>query len=352
MEVKELKEYIAEDTDRIRDVLESVGMHDIWESNQNEMRCALPDHENKSSVAVRIDPELFTSIFSLDFNGDLIGAIELVKGCDFKSAISFIHSVLGIQNKYGVKRVDPLRLLKRFVSGKPLSDPKPNKLYDANIIDKYIMLPHKDILEEGISPNISNMFNIGYDPEKSRIIFPHYDWKNPDKIVGIKGRSTMNSAELELLGIPKYWNYINGYQKTQNLYGWNLAKDEVSKTRLLLLFEGEKSVLKQFTFEKGAGYSVALGGHTISEEQITFILKNTPIDCEIVLCFDHDVMVQDTFIQEQLRRFQPFRKCSYIYDKFGLLDEKDAPVDKGYKIWNYLLKYRLESPSHQHVNKR
>lgn len=351
LEAKELKEYIAEDSSRIVNILEALDMHDIWTANDNEIRCALPDHDNRSSVAVKIDQDLFTAIYSMDFNGDLIGAVELIKGSDFKTAVKFIHSVLGLSNKRGEKKFDPLKLLRRFVTGKSLRDSSPNRLYDESILNKFIMLPHKNILEEGISPEVTEQFKICYDPEQSRIIFPHFDWEKSDKVVGIKGRTTLSDEEIELIGVPKYWNYINGYQKTENLYGWNLAKENVYKTRVLILFEGEKSVLKQSTMNGNKSNSVALGGHTLSEDQVSFILKNTPIDCEIVIAFDKDVMEQKDYLKEQAERFLPYRKASYIYDKFGILGEKDSPIDKGYKIWNYLLKYRIPVTNKQKEGK-
>ncbi len=341
MEAKELKEYIAEDSSRIVNILEAVGMHDIWFSKQDEIRCALPDMINKTAVLIKIDQNLYSAAYEIGYGGDLIGLLEEVKGTDFKTTVNFIHSVLGLSNKRGEKKLDPLKLLRRFVTGKSLHDPSPNRLYDESVLNKFIMLPHKNILEEGISPEVTEQFKICYDPEQSRIIFPHFDWEKSNKVVGIKGRTTLSDEEIELIGVPKYWNYINGYQKTENLYGWNLAKENVDKTRVLILFEGEKSVLKQSTMNGNKSNSVALGGHTLSEDQVSFILKNTPIDCEIVIAFDKDVMAQKDYLKEQAERFLPYRKAGYIYDKFGILGEKDSPIDKGYKIWNYLLKYRI-----------
>lgn len=115
---------------------------------------------------------------------------------------------------------------------------------------------------------------------------------------------------------------------------------------MIILFEAEKSVLKQFTITKGEGYSVALGGHSISEEQVEFILKNTPGDCEVVLAFDKDVITDPDFGEEGFKeianKFKPFRKVSYICDKYNVLGEKDSPIDKGIKLWNVLLDFRKE----------
>lgn len=46
------------------------------------------------------------------------------------------------------------------------------------------------------------------------------------------------------------------------------------------------------------------------------------------------------FIEKQARKFSQFRRTSYVWDTHDLLDEKDSPIDKGYKVWNYLLKWK------------
>lgn len=358
MEPKELKEYIYSDEDRLTKVLEAAGFHDIWRNSSNEIRCAVPEGTNRTSVAVKLEPDLFTSIYSTShtYSGDLLGAIQEVRGDGFRDTMLFIHAVLGIANKKEKveKRHDPLAMLKKLSGGKRKAkrNPKENKKFNRSFLNKYVMLLHKNIIEEGISPKVGKMFDVCYDPELGRIIFPHYDWQEADKIVGIKGRTTLPAEVAEELDVQKYWNYIKGYQKTSNLFGFHLAKNNLENSKMLILFEGEKSVLKEFTYSKGLGCSVALGGHAISEEQVKIIVQNTPMDCEVVIAFDKDVMMNhqkengdmyigEDYLKEEAKKFSGLRKVSYIYDKFNLLGEKSAPIDEGLKKWNHLLKWRI-----------
>ena len=124
------------------------------------------------------------------------------------------------------------------------------------------------------------------------------------------------------------------------MYGWQNAKNNIDKSNMLIIFESEKSVMKQDTIEQGNGFAVSVGGHSISDTQVKFIIQNTPIDCEIVIAFDKDV-TNDTEEMEQLcDRFNKFRTTSYIHDKYNILESHDAPIDRGVKRWQYLLKYR------------
>lgn len=346
MDAKELKKYLLADTDRIQKVLESAGFHEFKYFN-DEIRCALPDMTNPTGVMIKLNESLYTSLFELGFNGDLFGALGEVLNYSFKQVIIYIHSLLGIGlDKSKITIIDPLKSLKSLVNGGLRYDQNGNKLYDESVLNDFVNGFPASLVEEGISPSVLRQFHIMSDPRKERIIFPHYDWEHEDKIVGIKGRTTQTDEEIEVLGTPKYWNYLKGYRKMENLYGFYISKKNLAQTKQLILFEGEKSVLKEYTYNDNKGSSVALGGHVISSTQVEFILKNIPNECEIILAFDKDVMCKETegeeFIREQAMKFMPFRTVSYIFDSHNLLGEKDSPIDKGYKVWNYLLKWRKQ----------
>ena len=359
LNAKELKEYINQDTQRIFKILEGGGCHHLWNNDSNdEIRGAVPDGDNKTALVVKRGKQLFTTIYdpSYNFTGDIIGAVQKLKHLSFRDTIVLIHSYLGlsISATTSKKHKDPLELLKPFVHGRHGSciTNKRNKLYGEHKLNRFIPSLHKNIIEEGISPKVAHTFRVCYDPEKSRIIFPHYDWIEYDKIVGIKGRTTLDGDVAKELNVPKYWNYIKGYQKTLNLYGYNFSKENIDKTKMIILFEAEKSVMKQFTFTRGKGFSVALGGHSISDEQVRFILSHTANDVEVVFAYDKDVQINtelDTgekyigrdYLKSQCKKFMGLRKTSYIYDKYDLLAEKSSPIDETIKKWNYLLKWRV-----------
>lgn len=344
MQSKQLKNFLMTNPERIHRLLSTAGFHKITQ-RCNEIRCALPTMDNPTGVMIKLNEALYTALFELGYTGDLFGALEVVLQKEFKEVMSYIHSLFGIATSdKGDVFTDPLKEL-RQLSGMNLSNStSQNRLYDESFLNRFVLGVPKPLLEEGISPSVIREFKIGYDPEQSRIIFPHFDWEHDRKLVGVKGRVTEDSEVIKELGIPKYWNYIDGYRKSLNLYGFYLAKKQLSNTRKLIIFESEKSVLKEFTYEKGYGSSVALGGHSISSRQVDFILKHTPTDCEIILAFDKDVMTKpeegEEYIKNEAIKFRPFRRVSYILDTHSLLGEKDSPIDKNYKTWKYLLKWR------------
>lgn len=344
MDVKEIKRILYEDTTKIIRLMTSLGFHDFTE-NKEEIRCALPDKSNSSAVMVKKNESLYTSLFELGYNGDLVGAIQKIKDWSFIESIDYISNILGLSSGKSQIMIDPLHNLKNLSKGIYLES-KENKKFDENKLDRFVPVIHSSLLEEGINPEIIRQFRIMFDVERQRIIFPHYDWIKYQKIVGIKGRTVFSQQEIDLLNIPKYWNYIKGYRKTLNLYGYNQTHKGIKENKRIILFEGEKSVLKECTYNNGFGSSVALGGHNISQTQSDFILSHTPGDCEIIMAFDKDVWTKEeegeAYVKELAGRFKPFRKVSAIIDQHNILGDKDSPIDKGYKVWQYLLKWRKE----------
>ena len=347
-EVKEFKEYLLKDSNRIIKILEDTNFHDLWYEKEDVIRGALPDHDNNTSLRVVLNETLSTSMFSIGYNGDLIGAIQEIKGWDFTTTFAYMKALFGIGNS--IQQVQTTSLIeeyRQFAKYGMVVQGKENKKYDNSYLTRFIAMPHKSLIEEGISPDVIKQFNICYDPERDRIIFPHYDWNNEDNIVGVQGRTVLDSETAKLLGIPKYWNYIDGFSKSNNLYGFQEAKKHMEEKGKLILFEGEKSVLKHFTLNRGKGYSVALGNHSLSRIQRDFIIRNTPVDCEIIIAFDEDVMFGENGGEEYLKKvadmFAQFRKVSYIKPPINVYQPKQSPIDSfGNRnaVWRYSMKTR------------
>lgn len=352
MEPRELKKYLSEDEDRIIQALESFGFHSFWRTGE-EIRCASPNGTNNTAISIRLDEDdLFASSYDgvKNYHGDILGLIETQSDMGFGEVMGDIHRLFDLPTRARKqkKKIDLLSDLRGMKAKEKGRVEIVNEYHDREILDRFVNKNHVVMIEEAISPKVLKQFNIMYDPAKSRIIFPHFDWMLHDKVVGIKGRTTMTSEVAKELDVPKYWNYIKGYKKTANFYGFNQSFKNIQDKKMMIIFESEKSVLKEFTINRGQGVSVATGGHDhLSVAQLKFIVKNTPPDTEIVFAFDKDIMVGDEkingqdYLIEVCKDISSFRKTSYIFDKFGILSKNDSPIDRGLKRWNHLLKWRI-----------
>lgn len=153
----------------------------------------------------------------------------------------------------------------------------------------------------------------------------------------------MDTYTARALGVPKYLNYILGYRKESNLYGWAQNHQNIIDKKELIIFEGEKSVLKDDTFKKGNGNAVSVGSHFLSRQHITFILRNTPPDTEVIIAFDNDIFSSLDKYEDLLENIESLlmvRKVSIMKDIFNHLGDKDSPADKGYRFYKVLYDYR------------
>lgn len=351
MDAKSLKTFLASDPQRIEKVLENYGFEQFWTTN-NEVRCAPPGSNNKTACSIKITEELYSSSYHGEgFHGDLFGLLQYTSKKTFSEILRDIKGMFGISGTSVTnKHIDLFAGVNKYL--REGGAEYENKKFNKSILNKFIHMPHESFIAEGIAPDVLKMFDICFDVNKDRIVIPHYDWGEHDKVVGIVGRTTLESAVAKMVDVPKYWNYIKGYHKTNNLFGWNHSSKYLAEKKMLIIFEAEKSVMKQFTrVSDRHGYSVSIGGHEISESQVNFIIANTTADTEIVIAMDKDVMtmkdddgnlIGEQHIKDMCSGFIGFRKVSYIWDEFNLLGEKDSPIDRLVKVWNVLLKYRKE----------
>jgi hypothetical protein len=317
--------------------LQGVGCHSIA-SYANEYRAALPNDTNKTKVSVK-KKTLSSRIYRASDNvqGDIISIVMEITHTGFKDSLKKMHDILGLEftlcYKSPKKKYDPLQIFKK-VKNRSYAHNQELKLYDDSILkaDSRVYLPHILLINEGIVPSIQEEFDVMYDTESKRILFPHRHWSTGD-VVGIFGRTTIK--EWEMLNIPKYYGVLP-YPKSMNLYGLYQNYKPIQEAGMVVVFEGEKSVLKAKSL--GFPIGVALGGHELSTEQIKILIG---LDVEIVFALDND-LAESIFV-DMCKQFANIRKTSYIYDSAKvLLGDKDAPIDKGLKVFKYLLRYRKQ----------
>ena len=352
MDAKALKSYLSEDPERIIKVLDHFGFHS-FNIYDERVTSALPDGDNDTSVNVYFDNDYLNCVvWSRNaFKGDLFAVIEEFADVEFPTIIRDIRTLFNLsrgrfvkdksQDMLGIINYSHYAHLNRVKKGVDL---EANKVHNKSILNDYAPYPHEELILEGISPRACTKFSIHTDMRSERLLFPHYDWNEHDKIVGIQGRKiNMDTYTARALGVPKYLNYILGYRKESNLYGWAQNHQNIINKKELIIFEGEKSVLKDDTFKKGNGNDVSVGGHFLSRQHITFILRNTPPDTEVIIAFDNDIFSSLDKYEDLLKNIESLlmvRKVSIMKDIFNHLDDKDSPTDKGYRFYKVLYDYR------------
>lgn len=350
----ELKKYIFE-KDKIRFILEQIGCKQIeYHENKNYYSCTNAiggDCNNPSAINVFNNEYLnyinYTRGVSYDEHKDIISLVQYNKSFDFVKAIKYIHKILGLKYSYHKdtkeeKQEDKKDFMSNFFEKYKSHRTRCNVLefepLDESILNDFIPHIHVDLYKEGIMPKTIKKFGLGYSYKWKRTIFPVRYWLD-GSLMGYNARTSVENYEE--FDIKKYF-ITPGMKKEINLYGLYENYEDILSAKYCTVFEAEKSVLKRDSRFDSTG--VALQGHTISNEQVQILLG---LDIyEIVIAMDKDVPIQDVW--NMCEKFYRSKKVSYIYDKWGILKEKDSPADANNKLYKFLFKYRVTYDEKKH----
>ena len=332
----ELKQYVL-DNDKLQEVINSLDCHGLKEYTK-EFRCGLPNHTSNNNIAINKET-LSTKIFQSNseiIRGDLLTLVMHIKNISFPKANKYLHKLFGLEYKFKtienkVEKKDPLNVFKKVKRKRCVINLEDVEMYDEGIIKEYIPLPHISWINEGILPFTCDVFKIGYSAEKKRIIIPTRLWCGEENdFIGVMGRTTIK--EWDMLDIPKYFP-LKKYYKSLNVYGLQENYKTIQEAGYCVVAESQKSVLKRHSRKDGT--VVAIESHDMSPEQVRILIG---INVDIVIAMD--VGVDLHHIRSMCENFFNIRKVFYIYDKYNLLKDKQAPMDAPNKIYEYLFKYK------------
>lgn len=356
-DLQEIKLKIYEQ-DRVKELLEHMECERI-RPVKNRYEAQLPEKfnsDNARSVQVYYQSELLPcrvrsrgmtklSVF------DLVSYV--VFDCEDTESIKknlpkskrWICEKLGYEIQTGVNFVpedDPLGWLKKLRKQRQrrqLREIEDNQVYDDSILNQYVMYPHFNYLEEGVTYETQQEFQIGFDVHSERIIYPIHNQFG--EIVSVKGRTT--SSDYKENKVYKFM-YMYPFNKQTEWYNWHRGLFYILDQKEVIIFEGEKSCWLATQF--GYRNCLAIGGDDISDYQVDMI-KKLGIDIKIILAYDKDKEVKD--IKAQAKKFGNTRAVYAMWDATNLLskEKKQSPTDEGYEVFQTLyndhMKYRINS---------
>lgn len=212
---------------------------------------------------------------------------------------------------------------------------------------KYLKIWEK----EGISFDTMDKFGIKFDMIRNRMVIPIYDDKGV--FVGAKVRN-FNQEDIE--NGRKYMplihnNEIYSYDRGKVLYGLNFNKKAIKAAKRAIIFEAEKSCLLYDSLYVG-NKAVSIGGSNVSVYQVE-LLKKMGVET-VVLALDNDYSLlpkEDGKYDKYFGLYKMLKEANklsakgfaveIVYDwEQEFLENKDAPIDKGRKVWNKLYRNR------------
>jgi DNA primase len=269
-----------------------------------------PFHSEKSPSFMASEDKQIWHCFGCNEGGDIFGFVMRMEGLDFPEALRLLAKRAGVV----LRREDPAITSQRskvldildaaasFYSGELLKSP---------VAASYIK-------ERGLHPETVSAFRLGFSPPGWDNLLRHLSAKGykPEDIVlagmilkkedstgfydRFRGRIMFPIANHngEIVGftarvLPQYddgklGKYINTpetivYKKSEILYGLNFAKQEIKRSDLAVLVEGNMDVIS--LHQAGFKNVIATSGTALTDYQVELLRRYTP---NVVMSFDAD----------------------------------------------------------------
>ena len=275
----------------------------------------------------------------------LVDFIMHYKECDYHTAQSELDGIVGRRHMVGFvaqELYNPAKQLEKRHEDKSIKD---IKRLSAGILSSYSRYAYGGWVNEGISVRTQAKFGIRYSIPENKIIIPQVD--KDGELIGIRGRS-LDPYEVEMFGKyrpVRFRGQTLSYPTSLNLYGLYQNRETIVKTKQVIIFEAEKSVLQLDTMMNGHGNGLALSGSSVSDWQINELMK---LDInEVVVGLDKDYRDENGYnihanmIVKMLSKLLIRFNVTVIFDDVdGLLNYKDSPTDKGKETFLKLMRTR------------
>lgn len=288
--------------------------------------------EKTPSFSVRRDPPFFYD-YSSGIGGNLYSFIKAYKDCSSRAVVEEIKRYAGFKGEVDLKpRSLPATIVcKQFNKKDNTAQKLPNPVILPNdYMERYEKRIDKlDVwLQEGISMNSIERFQVRYDSFSDRIVYPIRDIGG--NIVNIGGRTL--DAEWKEKGLRKY-TYFFGWGGGMNvIYGLFENMNSIKERNEVIIFEGCKSVLIADSW--GIKNTAAILTSHLSPLQFKLLAT---LGRNVVFALDKEVNVTN---DKNVQRLKRYTNVEYIFDRDGFLDEKDSPVDKGEELFRKLYEQR------------
>lgn len=330
------------DNEALNDLCSQIDLLDYASKNMDFEKRGLdsyathcPNHVDKTASLFITPSKNIFYCFSCHCGGNLLNWLMCFENMSFKDAAKKVSELAGVDIK-NVQQCDSLRI---FKSIKKMSENNQNEtainreVLDISEIDKFQKDIPREWVDEGISPDVMEIFNIRIDTKSNRIIYPVYD-KNFN-LIGFKGRTRYDNYKL--LGIQKYMNYTK-IGTTDFFVGMKEQYEKIISCKKVIIFEGIKSVMKAYAW--GYDYSLASETSVLNEDQVKILIQMGIKD--VTIAYDSDVEMKSVLAcTEVLRKFTNVYMISdrkFIKNK--LLGDKESPVDRGRDVFETLLNER------------
>ena len=292
----------------------------------------------------------YTSSRSYDIISLVQTRLSLLKQpCSFLDACQFILDTTNISPD-SISRVKKeghvydWSNLERFVRvrkyGNQLSE------YNRNIIDTLPPLYPQAWIDEGISEETMDKYQIRYYERCNQTVIPCFD--DEARLVGVRVRNWDKDRveQAKYMPLVTLDGQCYKFNTNQVFYGINYNKPEIERTGKVIIVESEKAVMKLDTYMGRHNIALGMYGSNLGIQRRNQLLKMGVNTVSYVV--DNDFIGQDDAFFEQWREkiqhfiklWDGFCRVEIVWDNLGLLGPKENATDRTKEVWEQLWENR------------
>ena len=292
----------------------------------------------------------YTSSRSYDIISLVQTRLALLKQpCSFLDACQFILDTTNI-NPDSISRIKKdghvydWSNLERFIKvrkyGNQLSE------YNRNIIDTLPPLYPQAWIDEGISEETMDKYQIRYYERCNQTVIPCFD--DEARLVGVRVRNWDKDRveQAKYMPLVTLDGQCYKFNTNQVFYGINYNKPEIERTGKVIIVESEKAVMKLDTYMGRHNIALGMYGSNLGIQRRNQLLKMGVNTVSYVV--DNDFIGQDDAFFEQWREkiqhfiklWDGFCRVEIVWDNLGLLGPKENATDRTKEVWEQLWENR------------
>ncbi len=316
------------------DIVEFLSQYTGLEQRGDEFWGLSPLKEEKTpSFSVRPSPPCFYD-YSSGVGGNVFTFVKYYYNCGAKKAVEILKKYAGFDGEILAPRekMAATTVCKKYQKAIKTKKPSKTAILPDDYMERFEKRDDKLAVweQEGISRESLDRFQVFYDGFSDRLVYPIRNQEG--KIVNVGGRTL--DPEWKEKKLRKY-TYFQEWGSMDVIYGLAENIEAIQKKKEIILFEGCKSVLIADTW--GIRNTAALLTSHLSANQLKMLIK---LGYRVVFALDKEIDVRKDHNINKLKRYV---NVEFLHDRDNLLDEKDAPVDKGFEVFQklYINKLRL-----------
>lgn len=317
--LSEIKKELINHPEKLKEVLEHFGYCNVIVRTKY-IQFGRDEYASKKSIVIKLESNqyLYVTDYARNIQKDLFSYISEQRKIGFSEVLSGMTGILGISDYF--EYFDKRGIFGGFYERIRKKSTSRVNTYNESILDNYERYGNLRFLEDNISINTQQFFNIRYDVESQGIVIPIHN--QVGQLIGVKIRLNFEVPD----GEQKYF-YLIPCAMSQTLYGYSQNYNYLVGNTVFI-FESEKSVMQCHSY--GIRNCVALGSGSISSKQVQMIYELNPKK----VIFMHDVGFDLENIMRNISLVKSYSRFTEIelgyWNYFGKrYSSKVSPSDLG-----------------------